>query len=277
MYQLNFATVLYIMKLFFYLLAIPIFFTACNNREKDRPPAATNIDAQEKKMQEAINKYPDSLLLKENLIQYYRDNGNYDMAIGFTNNCIKADSNNFRLWDIIGTLYYENEDTAAAINAYEKAIVVYPDMQIIMSLGSIYAQTKNARALNMADALLHFDKAHSEKEALFIKGLYYNYTGEKLKAITYFDSCLSKDYTFMVAYREKGIALYDMGKYDAAITLLDKAVTLQNNFDEGYYWMGRCFEKLNKVNEAIEQYQMALQYDPEFIEAREALGRLGVK
>ena len=81
----------------------------------------------------------------------------------------------------------------------------------------------------------------------------------------------------MFAYREKGIALYDLGKYNDAITVLDKAVTLQNNFDEGYYWLGRCLEKLNKPNDAIEEYKTALLYSPDYIEAKTALERLQAK
>ncbi len=55
---------------------------------------------------------------------------------------------------------------------------------------------------------------------------------------------------------------------------MKRAVTIQNNFDEGYYWMGKCYEKLNKKDEAIQSYQNALLYDKDFIEAREALDRL---
>jgi tetratricopeptide (TPR) repeat protein len=78
----------------------------------------------------------------------------------------------------------------------------------------------------------------------------------------------------MYAYREKGIALYQEKKYEEAIKVLSRGVTLQNNFDEGYYWMGKCYEKLNKKDEAIQSYQNALLYDKDFIEARKALERL---
>ena len=54
----------------------------------------------------------------------------------------------------------------------------------------------------------------------------------------------------------------------------ERAVTLQNKFDEGYYWMGRCYEKLNKRTDAIESYQAALFYNPEYIEAQDALAKL---
>ena len=129
----------------------------------------------------------------------------------------------------------------------------------------------------MADALLQTKLPETEKEAFFIKGLYFNYTGEKIKAIGFFDKSLALDHMHMFAYREKGIALYDLGKYDEAITVLDKAVTLQNNFDEGYYWLGRCLEKLNRPKEAVEQYRSALLYSLDYTEAKEALARLGGK
>jgi hypothetical protein len=36
-------------------------------------------------------------------------------------------------------------------------------------------------------------------------------------------------------------------------------------------------EKLKRTDEAIESYQRALMYDPEYIEAKDALARLGIK
>jgi tetratricopeptide (TPR) repeat protein len=143
-----------------------------------------------------------------------------------------------------------------------------------MSQGWLYAKTKNDMALAMAGALLVGKNAKADKEANLIKGLYYSSIGDKQKAITFFDNCLALDYTFMFAYREKGITLYEMGKYEEALKVLDKAVTLQNKFDEGYYWMGRCFEKLNKTSDAIESYKTALLYNPDFVEAKDALAKL---
>jgi tetratricopeptide (TPR) repeat protein len=115
------------------------------------------------------------------------------------------------------------------------------------------------------------------KEENFIKGLYYSYSNQKLKAISYFDTCLFIRYTYMDAYIEKALALYDLEKYTDALTVLDKALTLQNNFEEGYYYRGKCLEKLNRRFEAIEAYQMALAFSPDYVEAKEALSRLGVK
>ncbi len=248
---------------------------ACSDKKNDSTDAITLTEEQQLISQS--NAYPDSLLLKENLIQFYRESGRYDQAIQATSEAIKKDSINPRLWDIKATLYFENGDTLQSIMAFEKAIDLYPDPAYIISLGTLYAQTKNEKALALADALLIASKSKADKEAFFIKGLYYNYTGDKKKAIVFFDKCLSLSYSFMEAYREKAIALYDMGQYPEALAVLDKAVTLQNNFDEGYYYMGRCFEKLNRKAEAAEAYQTAIMYDPNYSEAKDALAKLGYK
>jgi len=248
--------------------------TSCNNNAVETDHT---IPEQEKQLRDLISQYPDSLLLKENLIQYFRENSNYGQAITETANTLKKDSLNDRFLDIKATLHFENGDTINAIKAFEKAISINPQPEYIISLGSLYAQTKNPMALAMADALSQAPAANTQKQALFIKGLYFSYTGDKIKAITFFDSCLKMDYRNVLAYREKAICLYDLNKYAMALDVLEKAVAVQNTFDEGYYWMGRCYEKLDKRKEAIDNYQLALQIDPNYVEAKDALGRLGIK
>ena len=268
------------MKLILSYLSLLIIIISCNNQDHAKQKTENSSEtapAREQILQDSIFKFPELLLLKEELIQFYRDSAEYDKAIATTDEALQKDSTNARLWDIIATLHFENEDTLNAITAFEIALKLNPSPRYLILLGSLYAQTKNARALMIADALSKTKLPETEKEAFFIKGLYYNFTGNKINAIVFFDKCLNIDNRHMFAYREKGIALYDMGKYEDAITVLDKAVTLQNNFDEGYYWLGRCLEKLNRPNDAIEEYKTALLYSPDYVEAKEALARLGVK
>jgi tetratricopeptide (TPR) repeat protein len=268
------------MKLILSSLFLLITIISCNNQDQSKEKketAAQFTSAREKILKDSIEKFPESFLLKEELIQLYRDSADYDKAITTVDFALKTDSLNARLWDIKATLHFENEDTLKAIKSFETALHLNPSPRYLILLGSLYAQTKNARALVIADALLKSKQPETEKEAFFIQGLYFNYTGDKTNAIAALDKCLNLDNRHMFAYREKAIALYDMGKYEDAITVLDKAVTLQNSFDEGYYWLGRCLEKLNKANDAIEEYKTALLYTPDYGEAKEALQRLGVK
>lgn len=248
--------------------------SSCNpddNKPKQMITDPNSVEA----IKESIKEHPDSVMLKENLIEAYRNQGNYDSAINIANQEIKKDSGNAYLWNIKATLYFENNDTAHAINSLENAIAIYPLPEYLIALGTVYAEIKSKNALMIAHELLQSNKTKSGKDAYFIKGLYYNYVNDPKQAIINLDSCLNLDYTYMYAYREKAIALYDQNKYEDALNVLKRGVTVQNNFDEGYYWMGRCYEKLNRKEDAIQSYQSALLYDKNYSEAREALNRLG--
>ncbi len=262
-------------KTIFFLLPL---LTACNSEKKQEPGIATNdsIPAVEKKLKADVTRFPDSLLLRKNLAAYYKDNGDYESAIRVIKDALAKDSVNAQLWDIKGTLDFLNEDTLQSIRSYEKAVEIVPDPEYVISLGTLYAQVGNINALAMADALVVADRAKVEKEAYFIKGLYYSKINEKQKAIGFFDKCLSLNYTYMDAYVEKGMALYDMGKYEDALAVFDKAITVQNSFQPAYYYEGKCLEKLNRKEEAIQAYQNAVALDPDDVEAKDALGKLGV-
>lgn len=258
------------------ILLIAILISSCSNNESSVTSSNPGMPAEEKRLREQIEKHPDSALLKENLVQYFRENANYARAIGETDAAIKKDSNNERLWYIKATLLSENDDTLQAINAWNKVISINPRPEYLMSVGTLYAFTKNPLALSIADSLAR-PGMNAVYQSLFITGLYYNSTGGKTKAADFFNQCISLDYTNTLAYREKAIAEYDMGKYLDALKTLNLALAVKKTYDEAYYWMGRCFEKLGKPEEAIDNYKQALQLTPDYVEAKDALAKLGVK
>jgi len=260
-------------RLFFYLAGvISIASVSCNEVDKNavRSAPANSKEA----IKNAISLYPDSLSLVQNLIELYRNEGSYDSAITLTDRQLQRDSGNAYLWNMKATLHFENNDTAHAIDALEHAVDIYPLPEYLVALGTVYAENKNPKALKIAKGLLKGNRVKSGADAMFISGLYYTYVNDKAKAISYFDSSLHIDYAYMYSYREKAIALYDLGKYAPALDVLKKAVTIQNNFDEGYYWMGKCYEKLGDKPSAIQSYQTALLYDNDYTEAKDALDQL---
>lgn len=256
----------------FYFISVIFFFVSCGPHDKEVKHYAGNSSI--KSIKDAIKEYPDSLILKENLIEAYRNEGYYDSAINIANQELAKDSGSAYLWNIKATLYFENNDTLNSIKSLEHAIEIYPLPEYLVALGTVYAEIKDPKAIMIADKLLESNKTKYGKDGYFIKGLYYNYVNEPKIAIADLDSCLRLDFTYMYAYREKAIALYNQQKYEEALNVLKRAVTIQNNFDEGYFWMGKCYEKLNKNEEAMQSYQNALLYDKDYAEARDALERL---
>ena len=248
---------------------------ACNQEKSTSTHNATNNE--EQTMKDLLNKYPDSFPLVQTLTSYYLSKENFNGAIALLVDKIKKDTANPFLWDMQSIVYAEKGDTTKAIACLENAIDIFPKPEFIISLGALYAQSQNPKALEIADALILGNKAKAEKEAYFIKGLYYSLKNEKEKAIPFFDKSIAISYTFMDAYMEKGLALYNLNKYAAAADVFEKAVTIQNGYSEGYYQLGKCYEKLNKPKDALDAYNTAVIRDPEYVEAIAAMERLGVK
>lgn len=257
-------------KFYFLIVGLMVVFFSCNSDEKKAEVAPVSPN-QIEVLKNEIRQYPDSLMLIQSLIEAYRNEDYYDSALALTDKEIEKDSGNAYLWNIKATLFFENGDTLNSIKSLERAIDIYPLPEYLSALGTIYAEIKSKNALLIADELLQSKQTKSGKDAFFIKGLYFNYINESKKAIPFLDSCLRLDYTYMYAYREKGIALYNLSKYNEAVEVLKRAVTIQNNYDEGYYWLGKCYEKLGMKSDAIQSYQNALLYDKDYTEARQAL------
>ncbi len=266
-------------KLIFIIL-VTFLCNACNDVNKKKESTSitntSSASATEAALKVALDKSPDSTLLIQNLVEYYAVAQNYDAALATVDKALKRDIANPYLWDMKSIVAGQKGDTAQAISAMEKAIQILPNPEFVISLGALYAETGNQKALELADALLVGSKAKAEKEAHFIKGLYYSFKNEKETAIPFFNKCMALDYTFVQAYLEKALALFDLKKYVAAADVLEKAVTVQNQFERGYYYLGQCYEKLNRTQEAIEVYQRALIIDPKYVEVKDALGKLGV-
>lgn len=260
-------------KIFIFISILFVFVSSCGEEDSHTiaPPHHTNTIQE---LQSKIQLYPDSLIFVQDLIEAYRDKGNYDSALVIADNQVKKDSNNAYFWNVKANLYFENGDTLNAIYSLEQAIDIFPMPDYLIGLGTIYAEIKSTKSLAIADELLKSQSKKLMKDAYFIKGLYYNFIDEPKNAIPFLDSCLSLDYTYMYAYREKAIANYTLGKYKNAVEILKRAVTLRNNFDEAYFWMGKCYEKLNDTANAIQSYENALLYDKNYIEAKAALQRI---
>ena len=199
-------------RLYCYIIWLLIIFIACNTNEKQVEPTFTKPNSIES-LKNTLKEYPDSVMLVQDLIEAYRNDGRYDSAIALAELQIKKDSGNAYLWNIKATLHFENGDTLKAIQSLEHAIEIYPLPEYLAALGTIYAETKSRNALMIAEELSKSNQTKSVKDAWFIKGLYYNYINEPKKAIPYLDSCLQMDFTYMYAYREKAIALYNLSKY----------------------------------------------------------------
>lgn len=166
------------------------------------------------------------------------------------------------------------KDTAAAIKALQKAYAAQGVDTYGLELAHLYAEQKNPKSLQICDFILKQDSALILTDPFFIKGIYYANVKQYPRAISQFDSCISRDWKTTDAYLEKGRAFFQMGNFNAATKTFNMAVTVSNTDPDAYYWLGRSYEAVHKKAEAINNYRKAVSLDKDFIEARQRMDLL---
>ncbi|PSN19601.1 hypothetical protein C7271_06470 [filamentous cyanobacterium CCP5] len=74
-------------------------------------------------------------------------------------------------------------------------------------------------------------------------------------------------------YNNLGIVLHQQGKFDAAIAIYSKALTLNPDLAEAHFNLGMSYYQQHQINEAIHAYESAVQLRPNYPQAHRQLGK----
>jgi tetratricopeptide (TPR) repeat protein len=167
-------------------------------------------------------------------------------------------------------------DTNAGITSLKKALAHAPDNgDVLLELGYILADRKNAEALTIADTIVAVSKdADMRSKARLLKGIYFSNKGDKAAALKEYDASIIDNYTFLDAFIEKAIVQYEMKKYADAMVTLDKAQAIRPAEAEIYLWKGKCNQAAGQLDEAMDNYRKCLGLDASMKEAADLLAGL---
>ena len=226
-------------------------------------------------LKKAIDDLPNSLFLRISLARSYDAVGKTDDALAVCNSMLQKEPSQVNALLLKADLLEKKGDVNSVIEPLEKAYTLVPfNRELINKLAYQYAETKNAKALSLADTLLHHDSLQEYADAFYIKGMYYSNTGQPDKAIQQFDAGIQRDHRYLNAYIEKGKIQLDHKKTNDALKTFQLANRITPAFPDAWYWMGRCQETLGNKAEAKENYEKAYELDKTFSEAREASEKL---
>lgn len=225
-------------------------------------------------LQDCGKRFPGNPAFPGMLGELYLQSGRMTEALSLYDKVLREDSLNFEAWYEKGLILERTGDTTGAIEALGKAYTLQPINTYALELAHIYAESRNAAALPICDAVLKKDSTHALLDPLFIKGIYYSNTSQYKKAIVQFDSCIGRDWKFTDAYLEKGIALFREKDYDSAMSVFQMTIRVSNTYPDGYFWVGRCYEAKDQKQQAITYYRRALALDKDFKEAAERIKKL---
>ena len=224
-----------------------------------------------------LQQKPDSIGLRILLATALDSIGAYKEALQQMDTLLKKDSANFGLWFTAAQIAKDANDTARAMMNYDKALRIYPSPDAMLSLAELYAEQKNERSLVICKHVRELSLGREyDAHCAFIAGVYYAKTGDRNKAIEFFDTCIANNYTYMAAYIEKGIAYFDNRQYNEALNVFRFASTVDALDSDPYYWEGRCYEKMKIKDSAILRFKQSLHLE-DAPETRVALKRLGAE
>jgi tetratricopeptide (TPR) repeat protein len=225
-------------------------------------------------LESGAKRFPGNPDFRRRLSEAYLQLGRSQEALAQYDNMLREDSLNFEAWYEKGMLLVEMNDTANAIAALARSYALQPLSMSGLVLANLYAETKDPRAVEIADEIISKDTLTETLDPIFIKGIYYSNTKQYPQAIEQFDKCIRADWKFTDAYIEKGIILYEQKNIDEALQTFKMANTVSATNADAYYWQGRCYELAGKKDEAIDNYARAATLDRDFTEAKQALDRL---
>jgi len=209
--------------------------------------------------------------------------GNYDAAIYLFTCGLEVNPDNYYIYNDRGLCYLALGDKDKAIEDFTEAIDLKPDFA-----GAYYNRgLAYFKARGYENAIADYNKSigldPDNIDAYYNRGLAYNkrvrggepFTPEHMefygKALADFDTVLALDPEYALAHAAKGGAIYRHDDYENATAEFDIAVNsaewiLQKSGGIGlagvYKSRGRNYKALRDYNKSIENYNMAMNYNP---------------
>ena len=226
-------------------------------------------------LKEAIKEIPASLFLLISLARSYDALGKTDEALAVCNNMLEKEPGQVNALLLKADLLEKKGDSPGMISSLEKAYSLVPfNREISHKLAYQYAESKNVKAIAIADSLISEDSLNIHAEPYYIKGMFYSNINDKPRAIQLFDATIKRDHRFLNAYLEKGKILFDQKKINEALKTFQLANTITPSFPDAWYWIARCQETLGDKEEAKQNYEKAYELDNTFTEAKEAAEKI---
>jgi tetratricopeptide (TPR) repeat protein len=215
--------------------------------------------------------------LRAGLVEKLVETNQVDKAISQIDLLLKKQPGNPAYLFMKADALERKADTMNAIQYFEQAITAAGSfLDAELRLAHLYAETGNPNTIKLCDDMLKQATAIKfRSDILHIKGIYYVKKNDSKNALRMYNQIIKEDYTYLDAYIEKGLIYYDQQQFEQAHKIFALSTNIKNSFADGYFWMAKTEEKLNKKEEAINNYKRALALDQSIDEAKDALKRLG--
>ncbi|HNQ59312.1 MAG TPA: tetratricopeptide repeat protein [Bacteroidales bacterium] len=201
----------------------------------------------------------------------------YDQTFALTAKAITHNALNPKAYYLAAWAFAEKGDTLSAIKNYLKAIEQDQDFfDAYVQLGILYGKKQPQMAEGFFKNALRIKPNHIH--TMYLLALLYQNTGQTDKALSAHQSVLAIDPNYSPSMFALGyIYMADILDFQTALTWFDRVIQLDEKNAAAYLNRGYCYEQLGIKNKASSDYHRALNLQPNFQKAVEALQRIGEK
>lgn len=237
---------------------------------------AKNLDEAVMWLSKAITKNPGDPKAHLKIAKLFLYMQQHGKAIEQIDIAMRKDAYDPEAYFLKGMVYKDLKDTAKAISSFQSALQQVPDYKdAAVQLGLIYAAKNDPLGAKYLENAYRLDS--TDVFPLYARGV--DLQNHKLydSAKQLFRRCIVKNTHFVDAYFNMGYILMQQDSLAKSFSFYDLAVKLQPDNPTAYYDRGVCYELMNKMPEAINDYKNALKLDPKYASPQNALKRLNVK
>ncbi len=146
-----------------------------------------------------------------------------------------------------------------AIAEYQQALALRPEFPPAL-LGQAHAQLalgQRTAAATSIETALRLQPAYAE--ALLFKGKLQQEAGNENAALAAYNASIDANDTIAETFYRRAVLLIQRLDYEAAANDLQRALALQPNFSEAFYWLGHTYMAQNQMEPARDAFRSAVQ------------------
>lgn len=201
-----------------------------------------------------LEQHPSSINLKLLLAELHIFNDNFEKASSILDEIEAIEPNNEEVYIQKASILSKKDDHKGAIEYLKKALVFATDQADVLALLGmeyLYLDNFDNARLNFAKCLdVDFDDYSSLYNVIYCFEMQNQYQ----EAVDYLNDFIDKDPYSEVAWHQLGRQYFVLKQYNDALRAFDYAVIIDEHFVGAYLEKAKTLEKLNREEEAIENY-----------------------
>jgi tetratricopeptide (TPR) repeat protein len=219
-----------------------------------------------------VNDEKSHALLGELLLAYSK----YKEAIEHFNASLKIEYNQAKTHMLMGYAFKQLGQEDDAINCFRNAVNVDPEFkEAYVQLGQIFHVKGDATAVVYYDNALQLDP--TDEMILYKKAMFYQSIMQWNAALEAYAALHKVNAFHSDGHYNIGFIHMELELYDVAANNFFDAIYGNSEFYEAYYARGNCFETLGNIAQAEVDYKRAIEINPDYTFAVDALKALDLR